>query len=106
MGLGVRQRLSRSTASLLWSEVQQELNTEDSAGIAPALMTAADPRHSTGESRLVLVGSSNIGRIVVVVHTYRGGWVRPITARCATRRERREYEEGLNPTTPDQGRPR
>ncbi|HEX9735630.1 MAG TPA: BrnT family toxin [Thermoanaerobaculia bacterium] len=39
--------------------------------------------------------SDALGRILVVVYTHRGEDVRLISARRATRRERRQYEEGV-----------
>ena len=59
----------------------------------PLSITTTDPRPYR-EERLVLIGRSDLGRLVVVVHTCREGRVRLISARKATRRERREYEEG------------
>lgn len=61
----------------------------------PLSVTTRDPRPYP-EERLVLLGKSDIGRLVVVVHTCREGEIRLISARKATRRERREYEEGGN----------
>ena len=55
--------------------------------------TIGDPLHSEDEERFVLIGHSHRGRLLVVVHTERGDRVRVITARPATARERREYEE-------------
>lgn len=57
-------------------------------------MTIADPDHSDDEERFVLLGQSFAGRLVVVVHTYRDEKIRIISARIATRNERRSYEEG------------
>ena len=37
----------------------------------------------------------SLGRILVVVYTWRGERVRLISARPATRREARQYEEGI-----------
>ena len=45
-----------------------------------------------GESRLVTIGQSSIGRLIVVVHTERGDRLRVISARRPTRRETQEYE--------------
>ena len=55
--------------------------------------TIADPLHSKGEERLVLIGESLKGRLLVVVHTERGDRVRIISARLATNKERLRYEE-------------
>jgi len=59
----------------------------------PLSITIPDPDHSLDEERSVLLGTTWTGRLVVVVHTDRGDSVRIISARQATRRERREYEE-------------
>jgi uncharacterized DUF497 family protein len=55
--------------------------------------TIRDPYHSIGEERFILLGRSFRGRIVVVVHTERADRIRLISARKATRAERRRYEE-------------
>lgn len=47
-----------------------------------------DPRHSAGESRLVLLGHSQANRLLAVMFTERGDRMRLISARTATRRER------------------
>ena len=49
----------------------------------------------SGEQRFVTVGSDAIGRLVVVVYTYRRDSIRLISARSATPSERRQYEEGI-----------
>jgi uncharacterized protein len=59
----------------------------------PLSRTIADPLHSKGEERLVLLGESLRGRLLVVVHTERGDRVRIISARLATNKERLRYEE-------------
>ena len=60
----------------------------------PLSTTYPDPDHSTDESRRLTIGVSAAGRILVVSHTERGDAVRLISARRATSRERRFYEEG------------
>jgi uncharacterized protein len=55
-------------------------------------VTIEDPIHSVGEIRLITIGVSKSQRLLVVSHTDRGGQVRLIGARLATRRERRTYE--------------
>ena len=47
-----------------------------------------------GESRFATLGVDFLGRIVVVVSTYRGDDIRLISARPATPRERKYYEQG------------
>ena len=53
-----------------------------------------DPLHSESEDRFTLLGQSQRQRLLVVVHTERDGAIRLISARSATARERRNYEEG------------
>ena len=59
----------------------------------PLSLTIEDPRHSSWENRFVIIGRSHTGRTLVVVHAERGDYIRIISARVATRRERRQYEE-------------
>jgi hypothetical protein len=59
----------------------------------PLSLTIADPGHSELEERLLLLGRSVSDRLLVVTHVERGGVVRVISARLASRRERRNYEE-------------
>ncbi|MFP4350694.1 MAG: BrnT family toxin [Desulfococcaceae bacterium] len=47
------------------------------------------------EKRFVSIGADSIGRIVVVVYTYRGDSIRMISARKATSGERKHYEKGI-----------
>jgi uncharacterized DUF497 family protein len=58
------------------------------------MVTGADPDHSVGEERLISFGVSSSGRLLVVAHTERGSTIRIISARIATRLERKIYEEG------------
>jgi uncharacterized DUF497 family protein len=58
----------------------------------PLAATFDDPDHSQDESRLVTVGYSARGRLLVVCHVERGGTVRLISARRATPRERKRHE--------------
>ena len=59
----------------------------------PLSLTILDPDHSVGEERFVLIGQSERRRLVVVAHVERGDLIRIISARPATRRERKTYEE-------------
>jgi len=59
----------------------------------PLSRTIADPLHSKGEERLVLIGQSLSGRLLVVVHTERSDRIRIISSRVATNKERLRYEE-------------
>ena len=54
------------------------------------------PDHDAeGEERFVILGADATGRIVTAAYTYRGDAARLISARPATRRERKIYEEGI-----------
>ena len=59
----------------------------------PFSMTIADPKHSADENRYVDIGTSATGRMLVVVYTERGGRIRIISCRRATRTERKAYEQ-------------
>jgi len=48
-----------------------------------------------GEQRFVTVGSDALGRIVVVVYSYRADTIRLISAKKATPSQRRQYEKGI-----------
>lgn len=52
-----------------------------------------DPDHSEAEDRFVILGMSQLPRLLIVCHCYRseGGIVRIISARRATRSEARFY---------------
>ena len=60
----------------------------------PLSMTIPDPAHSIGEDRFITIGTSANGKLIVVVHTDRDDIIRIISARGATRSERRQYEQG------------
>ncbi|MBW4621140.1 MAG: BrnT family toxin [Cyanosarcina radialis HA8281-LM2] len=60
----------------------------------PLSVTFPDPDHSMGESRYVIIGISRLAELLVVAHTDREEKIRIISARKATRQEKRFYEEG------------
>lgn len=51
------------------------------------------PDNRFDEDRFVAIGMDALGRILVVVFTWRGEDIRLISARLAERRERKQYEE-------------
>lgn len=59
----------------------------------PFSLTIPDPDHSIGEERFILLGETPGGRLLVVVHTETDDTIRIVSARPATRAERRHYEE-------------
>ena len=64
-----------------------------SAFFDPLSLTIPDLEHSEGEERYVLVGISSRSQLLVVVHLDWGDRIRIISARAASRHERRNYEE-------------
>ena len=89
-----------------WDETKAEANqwkhgvsfAEAMTVLADSLsLTGFDPDHSDDEDRYITMGLSVLGRLLLVSHTDRGDMVRIISARKATRRERRDYEDGKFP---------
>ena len=63
----------------------------------PLAATVPDPDHSTDERRFITMGVTLAQRVLVVVHTDRADQTRIISARAATRGEKKKYEEGQGP---------
>ena len=59
----------------------------------PLAISYYDPNHSADEDRYLTFGHSSSARLLVVSHTDRGKKTRIISARLATRKERRQYEQ-------------
>ncbi len=55
-------------------------------------VTVSDPDHSIGEERLITIGQSSSGRLLVVCHIEQGDTIRIISARRPTAHERKDYE--------------
>lgn len=47
------------------------------------------------EQRFATIGADALNRVLVVVYTYRGQDIRVISARRATKKEKKSYEEGI-----------
>ena len=62
----------------------------------PLSVTIFDPAHSQAEDRFIILGRSHLDKLLVVVHTERGDNIRIISARRASRRERKQYEEAIS----------
>lgn len=58
----------------------------------PLSATFDDMDHSIGEQRLITIGFSSQGHLLVVSHTERGDVLRIISARRATTHERKKHE--------------
>ena len=56
-------------------------------------MTIRDP-DSDSEERFLTLGMAPLGRLLVVAYSWRGEFIRIISARKATSREGRGFEEG------------
>lgn len=54
-----------------------------------------DPDHSIGEQRLLIFGHAATGRLLLVNFVDREGSIRIISAREATKNERKQYEETI-----------
>ena len=89
-----------------WDEVKAKANerkhgidfTEAMTAFAdPLSLTGYDPDHSSEEDRYITMGYSAEGRLLVVCHTDRDEVVRIISAREASRGERKDYEDGNFP---------
>jgi uncharacterized DUF497 family protein len=64
----------------------------------PLAAIFSDDEHSDQEIRELIVGQSNLNRLLLVSFTERGrNRVRIISARLATKSERRAYEENQGP---------
>ena len=72
---------------------KHEVSFADAEGALedPLAVTVEDP-DAEGEQRFVTVGLGNAGELLVVVWTERDDECRPISARRATRKERKAYE--------------
>ncbi|MBX9584534.1 MAG: BrnT family toxin [Gemmataceae bacterium] len=63
----------------------------------PLAITFDDPVHSDDEDRFLTIGLSAAGRVLIVSHTDRGDATRVVSARAASRGERKGYEDGDYP---------
>jgi uncharacterized DUF497 family protein len=77
------------------NSIKHKVTFEEAATVFgdPLGRILADPRHSSEEERLVLLGYSENRRLVAVMYVERDHKIRIVSAREATRRERRDYEE-------------
>mgnify|MGYP001067783934 CR=1 FL=1 len=78
------------------NRIKHGVSFEEAATVfrEPLAATGADPDHSITEDRFITFGVSEVGRLLVVSHTERGEIIRIISARKATKGERKLYEEG------------
>ncbi len=76
---------------------KHRVSFEDAATVFldPLAITFPDPDHSSKENREITIGTTMKVHLVFVSHCERGGRMRIISAREATRAERKQYEEGI-----------
>ena len=53
-----------------------------------------DPKHSIQEHRFLMIGESNLQKVLIISYIERGDKIRIISARELTPKERRNYEHG------------
>jgi uncharacterized DUF497 family protein len=76
-----------------WAKHRVSFEEATTVFVDPLAMTLDDPDHSVDENRYITFGLSDFGRLLVVSHTDDDGVIRIISARTATPRERRSYEQ-------------
>ena len=76
------------------NQLTHDVSFEESTTVFgdPLAGTIPDPDHSVGEERLMTMGQSSAGQLLVVCHTEQGDTIRIISARRATSHERKDYE--------------
>ncbi len=92
-----------SLMKILWDPEKADLNYRkhkvrfsDAESVLFDPMALTDEDHSADEEqRFVTIGTDALDRVLVVVYTCRGRDIRLISARRATRNERKSYEEGI-----------
>ena len=92
MGYEFEWDVNKAAANLRKHEVS--FNEASTVFADPLAMLVPDPDHSIGEQRHLVLGTSSRGRLLVVSHAERPPRTRLISARPATRNERRQYEQG------------
>ena len=75
---------------------KHKVSFEEAASVFgdPMAYTFTDPDHSIGEERWLMFGLSRMARVLAVIYSHRRGKYCIISARMATRHERKIYEEG------------
>ncbi|MGH9750302.1 MAG: BrnT family toxin [Candidatus Polarisedimenticolia bacterium] len=86
--------------SFEWDPVKARINLRrhgvdfaDAAIVFEDPLALTIPEEGTQEDRFITMGADALGHVLVVVYTWRGDRIRIISARRATRKERRSYEE-------------
>ncbi|MCY3751739.1 MAG: BrnT family toxin [Gammaproteobacteria bacterium] len=84
-----------------WDGIKAESNKDKHQGVTfdeavscffdPDQIAFYDPDHSDDEDREILIGHSDLGRLLTVSYTLRNDAIRIISARKATHREIEDY---------------
>lgn len=82
----------REKAKRNWKKHKVSFDEAVTVFYDPLSATFDDPDHSNDERRLITIGFSSRGRLLVVSHTERGKAIRIISARSATAHERKGHE--------------
>ena len=90
--MGLEFEWDASKAKLNWLKHRVGFDEAIAVFRDPLAKLFDDPDHSEAEGRSLAVGHS-ANRLLVVSFTERRGRIRLISARCATRRERGDYEQ-------------
>jgi len=73
---------------------KHEIDFADAVGVFEDEWALTIKRHIVEyEQRFATIGMDFLGRIIVVVYTYRGNDLRIISARSATKGEKKKYEQ-------------
>ena len=83
----VKAKSNRLKHRIFFSEVEPVFNDQNAISI--------EDMESEGEARHVVIGLDSLGRLVVVVYTYRDSAIRLISARKASKVEQKAYEKGI-----------
>ncbi len=84
-----------SKAAINWKKHKVRFEEAKTVFYDPLAKITEDPDHSDSENRSILFGHSQKSRLLFVVHIYfdEEDTVRIISARKATKREKKDFEE-------------
>jgi uncharacterized protein len=78
------------------NQEEHEVDIADAEGVLEDVRAITiEDNDAEGEQRFVTLGMDFLGRLLVVVFTYRGDAIRIISARKASRKEVKEYAKGI-----------
>jgi len=73
---------------------KHEIDFADAVSVFSDNLAITIPDERFDEERFVTIGLDGFGQVLVVIYTLRGEAIQIISARKATKQERRQYEEG------------